>query len=138
MVVSNGERLIVKYIVRNGSIWSDVFSFREGSNFTTKLDFETSELDFEVSKSKHTTSCDKGVFSLIVISQLRPSIELKFSQVCYFVPVLRYTMWEDWSLTITNNVQCLKRHWTITNSVQCLERHWTLGNCQRLAFTVGA
>ena len=33
-----------------------------------KFDFETSELDFEVSKAsiwKHTTLCDKGVFSFI-------------------------------------------------------------------------
>ena len=31
------------------------------------------------------------------------TIELKFSQVCYFMHMLRYTKWEDWSLTITNN-----------------------------------
>ena len=32
---------------------------------------------------------------------------LKFSQVCYFYDMLRYTKWEDWSLTVTNSVQCL-------------------------------
>ena len=31
------------------------------------------------------TSCDKGVFSFITISQLRRPIELKFSQVVYFM-----------------------------------------------------
>ena len=47
------------------------------------------------------------VCSFIIILQLRPPIELKFSQVCYFIHVLSYTKWEDWSLTITNCVQCL-------------------------------
>ena len=52
-------------------------------------------------------------FSFIIILQLRRSIELKFSQVCYkmyFVPILRYTKWEDWSVTITNSVHCLSIH----------------------------
>ena len=52
-----------------------------------EFDFETSDLEIEVSKSsiwKHTTSCDKGVFSFIIISQLRRPIELIFSQVVYF------------------------------------------------------
>ena len=49
----------------------------------------------------------KGVFSSIIISQLRRPIEFKFSQICYFVHLLRYTKWEDWSLTTTNSVQCL-------------------------------
>ena len=33
--------------------------------------------------------------------------ELKFSQVRYFMHMLRYSKWEDWSLTITNSVRCL-------------------------------
>ena len=41
----------------------------------------------------------QGCFSFIVISQLRRPIELKFSQVCYVMHMLRYTG-EDWSLTI--------------------------------------
>ena len=90
LVTSNGERLRVSNIVRNGSLWSDVV-FEKGVNFH-EFDFETSDLEFGVSKSniwKHTTSCYNGVFSFIVISQLRrPIIELKFSQVCYF---MRYT-----------------------------------------------
>ena len=46
-------------------------------------------------------------FSYFTISQLSGSnwrpIEFKFSQVCYFMNMLRYTKWEDWSLTITYN-----------------------------------
>ena len=87
--------------VRNSSLWSNVV-FKKEVIFH-EFDFETSDLEFEVSKSsiwKHTTSCDKGVFSFIIISQLRRPIELKFSQVCYFMHMLRYTKWEDWSLTI--------------------------------------
>ena len=64
-----------------------------------EFDLETSELDFGVSKSriwKHTTLCGKGVFSFIInISQLRRPIELKFTQVCYFMHILRYTKWEN-------------------------------------------
>ena len=62
-----------------------------------KFDYEIAKLDFEVSKSsiwKHTASCDNGVFSFIIISQLRQPMELKFSQVCYFMYImLRYTKW---------------------------------------------
>ena len=49
-------------------------SFREKKVIFHEIDFETSELDIYVSKSsiwKHTSSCDNGVFSLIIISQLR-------------------------------------------------------------------
>ena len=63
-----------------------------------EFDFETSSLELEVSKSNiwtHTDSCDKGVFYFIIISQLRRPIELKFSQVCYFMHMLRYTKCED-------------------------------------------
>ena len=66
-----------------------------------EFDFETSSLELEVSKSsigKHTTSCDKGVFSFINISQLLRPIELKFSQVCYFMHMLRYTKCEKTGL----------------------------------------
>ena len=60
----------------------------------------TSILNFEVSKLsiwKHTTSCDKGLFSFIIISQLRQPIELK-GMLCYAY-MLRYTKWGDWSMT---------------------------------------
>ena len=89
--------------MRNGYLWVNLVFEREVIFY--EFDFETSDLEFEVSKSsiwEHTTSCDNGVFSFIIISQLRRPIELKFSQVCYVMPLLRYTKWEYWSLTITN------------------------------------
>ena len=95
--------------MRNGSLWSDVIFEKEV--IFHEFDLETSDLEFEVTKSsiwKHTTSCDQGVFSNIIISQLWRPIELKFSQVCYFMHMLRYTKWEDWSLTITNTAHVFK------------------------------
>ena len=92
--------------MRNGSLWSNVVLVVKV--FFHEFDFETSTLEFEVSKSsiwKHTTLCDKGVFSFIIISRLRWPIELNFSQVFYFVHMLRYTKWEDWSLTIDQSIK---------------------------------
>ena len=66
--MGNGERLIVLNIVRNSSLWSEVVFEKEV--IFHEFDFETSSLEFEVSKSsirKYTTSCDKGVFSFIII-----------------------------------------------------------------------
>ena len=41
---------------------------------------------FEIKRLQaHNFVCVKGVFSFIVISQLRRPIELKFSKVCYFM-----------------------------------------------------
>ena len=77
LVTSNWKRLVVENLVRNGSLWS---------NFQ-QIWFRDLKFRIEVSKSsiwKHTTSCDQGFFSFIVISQLRWPIELKFSQICYF------------------------------------------------------
>ena len=95
--------------MRNISLWSDVVFEKEV--VFHEFDFETTDLEFEVSKSsiwKHTTSCDKGVFSFIVISQLWQPIELKCSQVFYFMHMYKYIKSKDWSLTITNSVQCCK------------------------------
>ena len=79
-------------------------SFQERSNFP-RIGFRDLRIRLEVGKTsiwKHTTSCDRGVFSFMVISQVWRPIELKFSQVCcYFMHMLRYTKLEDWSLTIT-------------------------------------
>ena len=75
--------------MRNGSLWSNVVFAKEV--IFHLFDLETSELDFEVLKSsiwKHTTSCDKGVFSCIIMSQLGWPIGLKCSQVCYFMHML--------------------------------------------------
>ena len=47
----------------------------------------------------------QGCFSVIdiIISQIRWPIEPKL----YWLDMLRYTKWEDWSLAITNSAQCL-------------------------------
>ena len=67
--------------MRNDSLWSNrVF---EKEVIFHKFDFETSVSEFEVLKSSiwmHTTS-------FIIIWQLRWPIEVKFSQVCYFMHV---------------------------------------------------
>ena len=80
--------------MRNCFLWS--YLVFEKEVIFNKFDFENSDLEPEVSKSsirKCTTWCDKGVFSIIFISQ--------FSQVCYLMHMLRL------SLTITNSVHCL-------------------------------
>ena len=76
-------------------------------NTITKSSVKDPDGHYQASESTLVTSCDKGVFSVIIISQLRRPIEFQFSQVCYFMQKLRYTKWEDWSLTINNSVQCL-------------------------------
>ena len=62
------------------------------------------EISAEVANSRHLKAYN---FCDTILSQLRWPFESNFSQVCYFVHMLRYTKWEDWSLTITNSVQCL-------------------------------
>ena len=65
--------------MRNGSLWSNEV-FKKEVIFN-ELDFETLELDFEVSSIwKHTTLCDKGDFSFIIISQFR----YQLSSVLYY------------------------------------------------------
>ena len=81
-------------IVRNSSLWSDVVFEKEA--ISLEFDLETSSLEFD------------SVFSFINISQIRQPIDLKFAQVCFFMHMLRYTKWEDWSLTITNIIYCLE------------------------------
>ena len=72
--------------MRNGSLWSDrVF---EKEVFFHEFDFGTSSLALIRSRSQtseSTPTCEKGVFYYIHICQLRQPIELKFSQVCYFM-----------------------------------------------------
>ena len=78
-----------------------------------ELVFETSDLELEATKSsiKHTTSCYQSplqdVFSFIIISQLWWPIELKFSQVCYFMHICWDTPSEKaglWQLPIVSTV----------------------------------
>ena len=81
--------------MRNKLKWC---SFWERSNFPRIRfrDLKFRVWGLEIKHQKAQTSCDKGVFSFIIISQLLRPIELKFSQVCYFMHMLRYT----------NSVQC--------------------------------
>ena len=91
----------------NGSLWSNLAFENEVISYSNnkRLQVETVLLGI----SEHTNLCNKGVFSFIVLLQLRWPVEFKFSQVCYFMHILRYTKCEYWSLTITKRVKCLYR-----------------------------
>ena len=112
--------------MRNGSLWNNVVFEKEV--IFHDFDFETSDLEFWGLETKHLKAHKfvwLGFFFFIIISQLRRLIELKFSQVCYFTYMLRYTnLWEDWSLTNTNSVH------SVFNSLwpSLLDAS---GNCQR-------
>ena len=102
--------------------WETAFNLqiKLGPCLTLLLDWCSSDvrhlpskaLDFKVSKWsiwhvwKRTTLCDKGVFLSLLSRNFDDQLSLKFSQVCYFMHMLRYTKWEDWSMTITKGVQC--------------------------------
>ena len=70
-------------------------SFRERSNFPRirfqDLRFRTWGL--EINHLNAHKFVWQVFFSVIIISQLRRPIELKFSQVCCFMHLLRYTKW---------------------------------------------
>ena len=79
-------------------------TFRERSNFPRiwfwDLRFRIWGLQI---KHKHKLRVTR-VFFFHYYLELRQPIEVKFSQVCYFMHRLTNTKWEDWSLTITNSV----------------------------------
>ena len=80
---------------------SEVTYFSKKKVIFHEFDFETSDSEFEVSKWsiwKHTTMCDNSVFSSIIISQLRPPIELKFPHVFIFFLICWDTASEKTSL----------------------------------------
>ena len=98
---SNGERLIcsIKHCEKQLPLkWR---SFRERSNFPH---FETSDLEFEVSKSsiwKHTTSwCDKGVFFLsIIFCNFDDRLSSNFHRFvilceCWDTPTVKTSLWQ--------------------------------------------
>ena len=91
MVKRNRELLIAYNIAKNGSLWSDVVFEKEViSHSNIWIEFETSA---EVSNSsilkEHTTCVTLGVFSSIILSQLRRPIEFKLTHVYYFMHLLR-------------------------------------------------
>ena len=72
-----------------------------------EFDFETSDLKCEALKSSIIKAHNfvwKGCFFFHYYLATWWPVEPKFSQVCYFMHVLRYSKWKDWSLTITNSV----------------------------------
>ena len=103
LITSNGERLIV-----SKTLWGTAppevksnfprFWFRD-------LGIRTGGL--EIKRLKAHNLCDNGVFFLPSFSR---NCDDQLSPHFYrfvIMHMLRYTKWEDWSLTITNGVKCL-------------------------------
>ena len=82
--------------MRNGSLWSNIVF--ETEVISHEFDFKTSELDFEVPKSstwKHTTSCDKGVFSSNFDDQLSSNFHRFVSLcICWDTPSEKTDLWQ--------------------------------------------
>ena len=82
-------------------------SFLERSNFSLKYFNWIRDLiwGLEIKHMKAYKLCDKGVFSSIILSQLRRPAELKFSQVCYFMHFSRSSEKTGlWQLPIVSSV----------------------------------
>ena len=83
-------------------------------HYSLRIWFETSELDLDVSKSsiwKRTTS---GVFSFVIISQLRGPIELKFSQLFYAsfeIHHVRRVVFDNYQRTVSSAFKQLYEIW---------------------------
>ena len=87
--------------MRNNSLWSDVVFEKE--RIFHEFDFETSDLKFEVSKSriwKHTTSCDNWVLFLSLISRNFDD-QLSSSRhrfvifcICWDTPTVKTSLWQ--------------------------------------------
>ena len=86
--------------MRNGSLWSNVVFEKEV--IFHEFDFETSDLEFEVSKSsiwKHTTLCDKGVFSFILSRNFDDQLSSNFHRfvilcICWDTPSGKTGLWQ--------------------------------------------
>ena len=106
--------------MRKGSLWSDVV-FKKEVIFH-EFDFETSSLEFEVSKSsiwKHTTSCDKGVFSFFHSYLATPSTD----RAQIFTGLFLHTPSEKtglWQLPIVSNVFNTFRNSELLKCFSCL------------------
>ena len=108
--------------MRNGSLWNrHNVVFEKEVNFH-QFDFKTSVLEFEVSKSsiwKHTTSCDKGGFSFIIIFDNRLSSNFHRYVVlciCWDTASEQTSLWQ---LPIVSSVytKCLVFHIVIHTQV---------------------
>ena len=84
---------------------------------------------------KHTTSCDKGVFSVVLISQLQWPIELKLSQVCYFMHMLGYKrMYTRWEYGLWQLSKVSSAFEVIKNCLKYKVEQWAnVNNCKQWA-----
>ena len=115
VIVLKAVDTIGKNIARNGFLWSNVVFEKEV--IFQECDFETSELDFEVSKSsiwKHTTSCDKGSFSFFIISNFDDQLnELKNCTgllffACWDTPSEKTGLWQLLKVSSVFNLCSMK------------------------------
>ena len=104
LVTSNGERLIIQNIVRNGSLWSSVVFEKEV--IFHEFDLETSDSEFEVSKSsiwKRATLCDHGATRVFFLSLISCNFDDRLSSnfhrfvilcICWDTPTLKTSLWQ--------------------------------------------
>ena len=91
--------------MRNGSLWREVVFEKEV--FFHEFDFGTSDLEFWGLEIKHLKSAqlcvsDKGVFSFIIISQLRRQMNSSLLfwdtptsiHVCWDTPTVKTSLWQ--------------------------------------------
>ena len=108
LVTSYGERLIIQNIVRNGSLWSSVVFEKEV--IFHEFDLETSDLEFDVSKSsiwKHTTLCDNGVFLSFISLNFDDQLSSNVYRFVILCILCRHTQAEKtglWQLPIVSSV----------------------------------
>ena len=99
MITSNGERLIV-YIVRNGSLWSNVV-FEKQAIFH-ELDFETSDLELR-SRNQASASAQLYVTRVFFLSLLSRNFNDRLSSnfhrfvilcICWDTPNVKTSLWQ--------------------------------------------
>ena len=87
--------------MRNSSLWSiEVFEKEVISQQNSWITFETSRVRSRNQASESTQVCGTGVFFLSLFSpNFNDQLSSNFHRFVYLC-MLRYTKWEDWSLTI--------------------------------------
>ena len=105
--------------MRNSSLWNNVVFEKEV--IFHEVDFETSDLELEVSKSTiwtHTTSCDKGVFFLSLLSRkFDDRLSSNFHRfvrpilcICLDTPTLKASLWQLPIVSTVFNIAVLAAH----------------------------
>ena len=116
MVITQNNKIIKPYSVTSDSIEtapSEVMHFLRKKNFH-RICFRDLRVRFWGREIMHyeSTKLGMGVFSFLVTSQFRRPIELKFSQICYFmIFVDSYTLSEKiglWNFTKGVNLSLSK------------------------------